>query len=132
MIPLEWWQVWECDGVLSDYWDNCDLDTKDELWTSLQMLREHGVLCPSGVSEALGHQHGLFSLKARSITRKVHIRMIYFFVASVRRRIVVVDVIEKKQRALGPADLKNAIKRKANVEAGRTNVAAFERRPTPE
>jgi hypothetical protein len=129
MIPSEWWQVWDCEGVLSEYWDTCDDDTRDEIWTSLQLLREYGVLCPSGVSEALGHQYGLLSLKARSITRKVHIRMIYFFFATVRRRIVIVDVIEKKKRALESADLKVALKRKAEIETGELDAAPFQRRP---
>lgn len=126
----EWWQIWDCDGVLTRYWDRCDADTKDDLWTSLQLLREYGNRCPSTISEALGHEYKLFSLKAKS-SQKVRIRMIYFFASAVRRRIIFVDVIEKKKRALEPADLKAALKRKADVETGMLNAKAFERRPNP-
>ena len=128
---IDWWQISEYEQVLSNYWDKCDSATRDDLWTSLQLLREYGNRCPSTISEALGHDSRLFSLKAKSRSRKVHIRMLYFFFSATRKQIIFVDVIEKKKRALEPADLKIALKRKAEVETGIVNAETFERRPTP-
>jgi len=128
---VDWWQILDCDEVLTSYWDKCDATTRDDLWTSLQLLREYGNRCPSTISEALGHESRLFSLKARSRSRKVQIRLIYFFFSAVRKQIIFVDVIEKKKRALEPADLKTALKRKADVEKGILDAETFRRRPTP-
>jgi hypothetical protein len=44
--------------------------------------------------------------------------MIYFFFSDHARRVVFVDVFEKKKRAIEPADLKVALKRKAAIEGG--------------
>lgn len=55
--------------------------------------------------------------------------MLYFFFSEKRRRVIFVDVIEKKKRALEPADLKRALKRKAEIEAREENAESFERHP---
>jgi hypothetical protein len=127
-----WWQILDYEQVPTSYLDKCNSATRDDLWTSLQLLREYGNRCPSTISEALGHDSRLFSLKAKSRSRKVHIRMIYFFFSAARKQIIFVDVIEKKKRALEPADLKTALKRKADVETGTINAETFGRKPTPE
>jgi len=93
------------------------------------MLREQGNLCPSNVSEALGHGYGLFALKAKSTSKNVRIRMLYFFFSKERRRVIFLDVLEKKKRALEPADLKRALKRKAEIEASERNAEPFQRKP---
>ncbi len=126
----DWWQILDYDDVLTNYWDNCDGTTRDDLWTSLQLLREYGNRCPSTISEALGHGSRLFSLKAKSRSTKTHIRMLYFFFSAARKQIVFVDVVEKKKRALEPADLRTALKRKAGIEKGMVNAETFERRPS--
>lgn len=129
MISSDWWQLHECENALSDYWDSCDIATRDEIWTSLQMLREQGNLCSSNVSEALGHGYGLFALKAKSTSKKVRIRMLFFFFSKERRRVIFVDVLEKKKRALEPLDLKRALRRKAEIEASERNAEPFRRKP---
>ena len=121
----------DCDDILTSYWDKCDDTTRDDLCTSLQLLREYGNRCPSTISEALGRDSRLFSLKAKSRSRKVHIRMIYFFFSAARKEVIFVDVIEKKKRALEPADLKTALRRKSSIETGNIRAETFQRRPTP-
>ena len=126
-----WWQILEYDEVLTRYWEAIDNLTRDDLWTSLQLLAEYGNRCPSTISEAPGHDSRLFSLKAKSRSRKVQIRMIYFFFSAARKQIILVDVIEKKKRALTPSDLKTALRRKASVETGSVHAETFQHRPTP-
>jgi hypothetical protein len=61
------WELWEHGGVLSSYLASCkDEDLLEDVWSSLELLREYGNLCASTTSEALGHGTKLFSLKARS------------------------------------------------------------------
>ncbi len=82
-----------------------------EALTSLRMLQENGIHCPSTVSENLGYEK-LLSLKARA--KKLRVRMLYYFTEN--RQVVFVDVLIKKQPALTPRDLKTAVKRKRAIE----------------
>ncbi len=117
MIIIQLWELWEHRHVLSDFLNNCPEDVLIDALTSLRMLQEDGNLCSSVVSENLAYE-GLLSLKARA--KKLRVRMIYFFAPN--RRAIFVDVIIKKQRALPPADLKNASRRKKDIVAGAEEI----------
>lgn len=107
------WTLWQYARVVSDFADAADDDLWAEMEARLFSLLERGNSLGWPASEPVGHNTGLFALRAKSATAQG--RLFYFFLAG-RRIVFVHSVTAKKTRAFQRHDINLALKRKHEVE----------------
>jgi putative component of toxin-antitoxin plasmid stabilization module len=114
------WYLCQYLNVFSDFYDSLkDDELQAEIDQRLERLRQLGNMAKMPVSEPLGG--GVFACRADSAQHRA--RMLYCFRPG--RRIVVVLCVLKDQPKIAPADIAEARKRKAIIEAYEESISGI-------